>query len=447
MKFVNPLQHMSATKYALMLAIMLIGFAMLFFGEPSGLFVIAPAVVGAEVIEQMTTELTAKISEVKGISEDMKLMHKEVKERTDGKESITPELKKAIDDALAGFNTLNNETIPGLKQKLVLMEQQAQPEGEKSWGQQFIESDAFKGVSNPGTRRASISAEVKTVTSANAGGLIRSARESEITTLLRERRVMRDLLRTIPVATSSVDYVVQATRTNNAAPVAEAAAKPYSDFTWSSATVNVRVLAHLAKITRQAMDDAPRLMGEIDAEMRYGLGYVEERQFLYGSGVGQNLHGIIPQATAFASGAYVDANATRIDVLRLAMLQTAIALLPADGIVLNDADWAYIELQKTDEGAYLFANPQGNITPRLWGLPIVVTPAMDANDFLVGNFQMGAVVYDRMGVEVLISTENVDDFEKNLATVRAEERVAIAVKRPGAFVTGDFTTAIADVAA
>ena len=76
-------------------------------------------------------------------------------------------------------------------------------------------------------------------------------------------------------------------------------------------------------------------------------------------------------------------------------------LLPADGVVLNDIDWADIELTKTSDGAYLFTNPQGTVSPRMWGLPIVNTPAMTAGDFLVGNFAMGATVYDRMGVEVL----------------------------------------------
>ena len=83
----------------------------------------------------------------------------------------------------------------------------------------------------------------------------------------------------------------------------------------------------------------------------------------------------------------------------------------------------------------------------MWGLPLVNTPAMTAGDFLVGNFQMGATIYERMGVEVLISTENVDDFETNRATVRAEERVAIAVKRPQAFTKGTFSTAITDLTA
>jgi HK97 family phage major capsid protein len=179
------------------------------------------------------------------------------------------------------------------------------------------------------------------------------------------------------------------------------------------------------------------LVAEVDAEMRYGLGLVEEAQLLSGSGVGQNLLGIIPQATAYVAPITI-ATPTRIDMLRLGMLQAALALYPADGIVINEGDWAGIELTKTTEGSYLFSNPQGSVGQRLWGLPVVATPAMALDAFLVGNFAIGATVYDRMGVEVLISTENVDDFEKNLATMRAEERIALAVKRPASFIVGDF---------
>lgn len=443
---------MQIHKQLLMVSVMLVIAAVAMFSGFAPVAV-AVAMVVAPItfdLEELALELKTKVGEVKSQGDALGQMHTELKAKMEGKEFVTPELKEAIDKALTGFNETQT-AITGLKQQIVQMVNDAtdRNKGEKSWGEQFIESEAYKSAKATrqvlgNMRGALLSAEVKTVTSANAGGLIRSRRESEVTSLLRERRVVRDLLRTIPVQENSIDYAIQTTRTNNAAPVAEGDAKPYSDFVWSSATVTVRVLAHLAKITRQAMDDAPRLMGEINAEMRYGLGYVEERQFLYGSGVGQNLHGIIPQATAYAKPAgYVDAAGTRIDILRLAMLQTASSLLPADAIVVSAIDWGLIQLTKTDDGAYLMANPQNELSPRLWGLPVVDTPAMDADDFLVGNFQMGAVIYDRMGVEVLISTENVDDFEKNLATVRAEERVAIAVKRPQAFVTGDFTSAIA----
>lgn len=390
-------------------------------------------------VEALATELKNKQSEVKTLGDSLGEMQKELLAKSAANETGMGKLKETVDGALTAFNGIK-AGMTELEQKLAT--RASEPEREKTWGEQFVEGANYKGAADRGSRRATISQEVKQVTSAAAGGLIRSYRETDVTVLLRERRVVRDLLRTIAVNTSSVDYAIQTTRTNNAAPVAEATAKPYSDYAWSSATVVVRTLAHLAKITRQAMDDAPRLMGEIDSEMRYGLGYVEERQFLYGTGVGQNLLGIIPQATAYAKPVgYVDAKGSYIDVLRLAMLQSSLALLPADGMVMSEADWAIIEMTKDANGGYLFANVQGNVSARMWGLPVVATPAMTAGDFLVGNFQMGATVYDRMGVEVLISTENVDDFEKNLATMRAEERVALAVKRPQAFIKGTFSAA------
>jgi HK97 family phage major capsid protein len=58
--------------------------------------------------------------------------------------------------------------------------------------------------------------------------------------------------------------------------------------------------------------------------------------------------------------------------------------------------------------------------------------------FLVGSFRFGATLYDRMGIEVLLSSENADDFEKNLLTMRAEQRLALAVKRPASFISGTF---------
>lgn len=418
-------------------------------GNAAAAVMVAP--LGAADLEELAGNMAAA-------NASFKAAHKEVK---DGYEELTrkmgeqgtkisTELKTELDKLLSDFNTkfegLKGE-MTALEQKTVQVRDKQEPEV-KSWGQQFIEAPSFKAVSDAsagGSFSGTCRTEVKQVNTAAAGGLIlRPFRDSEIVNLLRERRVVRDLLTSIRVNTNAVDYVTQTTRTNNAAPVAESASKPYSEYAWGSATANIRTLAHLAKITRQAMEDAPRLVGEIDSEMRYGLGFVEERQFLFGNGTGQNLNGIMPQATAFAvpAGFVRRAGTTKIDVLRVAMLQNAVALLPADGIVLNDIDWADIELTKTTDGAYLFANPQGSVSPRMWALPVVTTPAMTADNFLVGNFTMGATIYDRMIVEVLISTENADDFETNRATMRAEERVGLAVKRPQAFTKGLFSTAI-----
>lgn len=348
---------------------------------------------------------------------------------------MSTDAKAKVDEMLIKQGELQ-ANLRELEQKVAAGGSGGQPERQKSMGEQIVENEQFQAFVKSG-RRGTVSMEIKVVSSTAAGALIRPLYETEPVAIPRRRMTIRDLLRVVPINTSSVDYPRQTTRTNAAAPVAEGAAKPYSDYGWGNATAVVRTIAHLAKLNRQAMDDAPRLVAEVDAEMRYGLELVEEAQILTGSGTGQNLNGLMTQATAYAAPVTVP-SPTSIDLLRLAMLQGELALYQPDGIVVSSADWGRIQLTKTTDGAYLFANPQGDTAPRLWGLPVIASPAMAVDSFLVGNFRMAATLYDRMGVEVLISTENATDFENNQATMRCEERLALAVKRPAALISGDF---------
>ena len=110
---------------------------------------------------------------------------------------------------------------------------------------------------------------------------------------------------------------------------------------------------------------------------------------------------------------------------------------PASGHVLNPIDWAAIETLKDTSGQYIIGNPQGALNPTLWKLPVVETQAITVNKFLTGAFSMGAQLVDRWLSRVEVATENEDDFIKNLVTILAEERLALAVYRPEAFIYGD----------
>ena len=54
---------------------------------------------------------------------------------------------------------------------------------------------------------------------------------------------------------------------------------------------------------------------------------------------------------------------------------------------------------------------------------------------------MAATFYDRRETEVLISSEHDTNFVEDMLTMKARKRVALAVKRALAMVTGDFTFA------
>ncbi|MEE9984220.1 phage major capsid protein [Agrobacterium pusense] len=358
---------------------------------------------------------------------------------------VSAELKEKTDKALSELGDVTTRLSD--MEKRAAREKENGENEQKSLGELVVESAGFTNGDLQGGARGSIrvKADRAAITTANttvgAGrspgtSLVPGDRRPGIIALPDRQLTIRDLVLPGQTSSGNVEYVKETGFTNNAAPVAEGAAKPYSDLTYDLASAPVRTIAHLFKASRQIMDDAPGLRSMIDGRARYGLRFVEENQLLNGSGTGQNIHGLVPQATAF-NPAFSAADETGIDRLRLAVLQVVLAEYPATAFVLNPIDWAKIELTKDAGGNYIIGNPQGSLTPTLWNLPVVSTQAMAAGEFLTGAFSFAAQIFDRMDIEVLLSTENDKDFENNLVSIRAEERLAFAVYRPEAFVTGD----------
>lgn len=242
---------------------------------------------------------------------------------------------------------------------------------------------------------------------------------------------------------NAIEYVKESGFQNSAAPVAETALKPQSDLSFTLVTTAVRTLAHWFLASKQVLSDIPLLQSYIDGRARYGLMYVEEAQLLAGDGTGQNLLGLIPQATAYGFATYSAVGDTKIDRLRRAMLQVRIAEYRASAFVLNPIDWADIELMKEDDGGYVWADPRINNGQNLWGLPVVDTSAMASGKFMTGAFNMAAQTFDREDAAVEVSTEDSDNFRKNMVTILAEERLAFAVHRPESFVYGNLVAGAA----
>lgn len=348
--------------------------------------------------------------------------------------------KEKADEALIKMNELGAR-LRDLEQKAVGA--RGEPVAAKSVGEQFIEDERVKtwlssGVSS-GRTDLRIKATLTTDTADAAGAVgdaIRPTRLPGILPLPQRRMTVRDLISPGRMDGGSLEYVKETGFTNSAGMVAETSAKPQSDIKLDLFTTAAKVVAHWMKASRQALDDVAQLRSIIDQRLLYGLAYKEEQQLLAGDGTGQNLLGILPQATAFAAPITLGAE-TSIDRMRLAQLQAALAEYPATGHVMSPIDWAWIETLKDSTGRYIIGNPQGSIVKTLWGLPVVESPAMAQDKFLTGAFRLGAQVFDRWDARVEVGYVN-DDFTKNLVTVLAEERLALAVYRPEAFVYGDF---------
>jgi HK97 family phage major capsid protein len=358
--------------------------------------------------------------------------------------TITEETKAKADKALTEMNTIS-ERLTAIEQKMV--RRHGDPNEElKSLGDLVLENEGVKGLMQSKSGSARLSIELKDITSGNptqgAGrspstSLVVADRVGMVTPPMRQM-VVRNLITPGTTSSNAIEYAVETDdpAVTAAAVVSEGQLKPQSNITFDLKSLPVRTIAHFMKASRQIMDDAPQLRSIIDGRLTYGLQFVEEAELLYGDGTGQHLLGIVPQATAY-SAAFAPSLPTAIDTLRLASLQATLALYPASGYVLHPTDWGRIELTKDTQGRYIVGDPTGVLGKRLWNLPVVDTQAMQVGKFLTGAFQLGAQIFDRMSIEILLSTENDLDFVKNMITIRGEERLALAVYRPAAFIYGN----------
>lgn len=391
-------------------------------------------------VEQLAADI--KADHAKATDAVKEIAEQALAEAKKGVES-SASLKENADEQLLKMNELT-EQITSIEQKLARAKEfDERAKAAKSIGQQFVEAEDVKSLLDSDVKRGKAQMLLKaTITSATtdtdgaAGAAVEATRLPGVVADPNRRMTIRDLLMPGQMDGSTLEYVQETGFNNNAAPVAEGAAKPQSDIKLALISTTAKVIAHTSKASRQILDDASQLRSYIDGRLRYGLAFKEELQLLSGDGTGQNLLGIIPQATAY-SPAFAPAAETVIDKLRLAMLQAALAEYPATGHVMNPIDWARVETTKDSEGRYIIGNPGGEGPASLWKLPVVETQAIAVDKFLTGAFRLGAQVFDRWQARVELATENEDDFVKNMVTMLCEERLALAVYRPEAFIYGD----------
>jgi HK97 family phage major capsid protein len=279
------------------------------------------------------------------------------------------------------------------------------------------------------------------------GGWVANDRLSGYVDILQRELTILDLIPRLQTDSDTIEYVKEDTFTNAAAAVAEASAttgtsglKPESALAYSVATSPIRTIAHWVPVTNRMLSDAPAIRGIINSRLLYGLDQELEDQVLSGDGTGENLTGILNTGGINIQGMGSD-NAA--DALFKGRTQVRVnGRGRPNAIVLHPNDWQAIRLMRENAasatlGNYLMGPPSimGPVT--VWGIPVVESDGITENTGLVGDFVMGASLFDREQGSIRVGTID-DQFVRNMQTILAELRAAFVVFRPASFtkVTG-----------
>jgi hypothetical protein len=226
-----------------------------------------------------------------------------------------------------------------------------------------------------------------------------------------------------------------------AAETAEGVAKPEDGTTFTDANAPVQTIAAWQKIRKQALSDYAAIQSMVDGRLRYSVMRRLETQILIGDGSGSNLTGIL-NTSGIGSVAF-DATIPFAELVLTGITNVYLAGAEATGIVLNPIDWQTALVQKAKftasagvqggSGEYVGGGPFANTPQIMWGVPLVPSPALAQGTGLVADWQIGAQLLIREGVQVLLSDSDQDDFIKNRITMLGEMRAALPVWRPVAF--------------
>lgn len=397
-------------------------------------------------------ELKAAVDAVEAkLKESIKKYEGQVEENGKATAAMRVEVK-----ALATEHADLIKQVPELKDRLKAAEQMlaAGPKGKeekpKSMGQQFVESDAFKNLKAGSIGKARFEYK-NTVTGESA-----TSPQNPNDTIVAAHRLpgivpgafrmlnILDFVNTGNTGSNQIEYTRELAFTNDAEEQNEGLQKNESDITFELVNDPVRTIAHFIKASKQILDDAPMLASYIDRRMSHGVTSRLQRQILRGNGVSPRISGLSVSGrhTAFTP----TSGESGFDAINRAKYAVVGADYTPNFVFINPADWGEMERLKKGTGDKSYVAGEGSglsyinngLTPVVWGLPVIASNDVESGKFYVGDsaaFQL----FIREGVVVEMFEQDDTNVQKNLLTIRAEMRAALATYTPAAIRYGDLT--------
>lgn len=406
-------------------------------------------------LEAIKTHLDTVKSEIKSAVEKRDA---EIKQHGEATEAT----RKALTAATERLDTIKGD-MDRMDARVIEMEKAAQrqfagQQEAKSLGQQFVESQEYKSAGSRGTNAVRVNKAISGL-AASGGALVNPQRRADVVVNAQRTAFIRDLLTSIPTSSNAVEVMRENVFTNSAAPQQPSSAstaigagefqtKEESNLTYELVTVPVRTMAHWIAASRQVLSDAPMLQRLVDTKLMYGLNLLSDAQLLYGAGTNQSLTGLMVDAGVSTVGEIATGTtAANLPGAMLNHIRAAITKCQTfeyyniNGLVVNPEDWETLETAKGSDGHYIWVTVPNGGEQRLWRVPVVVSNAMTQGDFLLGDWTMGATIYDREQMDIRVSESHSDYFVKNGVAILAEERYGFGIELPKAYCKGSFDVA------
>ena len=408
-------------------------------------------------LNELKTHLDSVKTEIKSAVEKRDAEVKQNGEATEATRKALTAATERLDAIKSDFERMDARVI---EMEKAAQRQFAGAQVSKSYGQQFIESNAFKNARSNGTDAHRVEKTISGL-AASAGALVNPDRRPDVVIGAERPRFIRELIQSIPTSSNAVEVMRENVFTNNAAAQAPSSAstaigagewqtKGQSNVTYELVTVPVRTMAHWIPASRQVLSDAPMLQRLVDSKLMYGLNLLADSQLLYGNGLNQNLTGLMVDSGVSDIGEIATGTTAAnkpgamLDHIRAAITRNqTFDYYNVNGLVINPVDWGTLETAKGSDGHYIWVTVPNGGESRLWRVPVIVSNAMTSGDFLLGDWTMGATIYDREQMDIRVSESHADYFVKNGVAILAEERYGFGIELPKAFTKGSFDVASA----
>lgn len=259
-----------------------------------------------------------------------------------------------------------------------------------------------------------------------------------------QKLTIADLMASGSTSSPLISYIVETGWNDNAAATAEGGLKPQSDGSFVRVVDQVGKITNRLKMTDEMVEDQEQFRSFLQNRLVWSIQRQEEIELLNGTGY-PSVKGLLTR-TGLLAAVTASAAAGPNDIMEKVFAQITqlrtVSFVEPDAFVMHPLDWETIRLAKDKNDQYYAGGPfqygpygggMASNEVSLWGLRGIITTAMPVGSVLVGGFQENAQIWRKKGITLEFTNSNEDDFNHDIISARAEERVGLSVYRPQGF--------------